>query len=53
MLRVTKQQNKMAEPEATLVPPTFTFHEGDTITILAGSEEHELIVFESCITRKP
>lgn len=46
------KQVKMAEPNTTLAAPTFSFHKSDTVTLLAGPDEHELVVYESCITRK-
>jgi hypothetical protein len=41
----------MAEPDATLAAPLFSFNKSDVVTLLAGPDEHELIVYESCITR--
>lgn len=45
------KQVKMAEPNTTLAAPTFSFHKSDIVTLLAGPDESELIVYESCITR--
>lgn len=41
----------MTEPDATLAAPLFSFNKSDIVTLLAGPDEHELIVYESCITR--
>ena len=41
----------MAEPSTTLEKPLLSFTKSDVVTIIAGPDEHELIVYESCITR--
>lgn len=41
----------MAELDATLAAPLFSFNKSDVVTLPAGPDEHELIVYESCITR--
>jgi hypothetical protein len=41
----------MAEPSTALATPLFSFDKSNIVTLLVGTDEHELIVYEGCITR--